>query len=109
MKFLNATRSKVRLAGSPKKRQKNSRASPWVTAPPLPPMSGNIASIVSNRMPVVIIWAAVSAQQRGFDWSESLSLASAVAALNARSNKGEFIGIYGNVSKQRNPKFASCS
>ena len=45
-----------------------------------------------NRTPVMILWAAVVASQKlDYDWNESLSLASAVSALNARA-KGISIG-----------------
>ena len=46
-----------------------------------------------NRAPVLTLWAAVVAERLGFNKSESLSLAKAVAGLNAQS-KGRRLGIY---------------
>ena len=36
-------------------------------------------TVTVNRSPVMILWAAVTAEALGCDWSESLSLGSAVA------------------------------
>ena len=38
-----------------------------------------------NRAPVLTLWAAVVAERFGFDRDEALSLAKAVAGLNAQS------------------------
>jgi len=45
-----------------------------------------------NRAPVLTLWAAVIAERLGFDRSEALTLAKAVAGLNAQS-KGRRLGI----------------
>ena len=51
-----------------------------------------------NRSPVMILWASCQCERiLGYDWSSSLSLASALAALNAKA-KGRSLGIY---SQQR--------
>jgi hypothetical protein len=54
-------------------------------------MSQNTISI--NRAPVLTLWAAVVAQRLGFDVDESLSLAKALAGLNAQA-KGRRLGIF---------------
>jgi len=46
-----------------------------------------------NRHPVMVLWAAVVASHLGHDWSTSLSMASAVASMNAKA-KGRALGIY---------------
>jgi hypothetical protein len=46
-----------------------------------------------NRAPVMTLWAAVVAQQLGFDPDEALTLGKAVAGMNAQS-KGQRLGIY---------------
>src|SRR3989442_1171281 len=46
-----------------------------------------------NRAPVLTLWAAVVAERLGFDRDEALSLAKAVAGLNAQS-KGRRLGIF---------------
>jgi hypothetical protein len=46
-----------------------------------------------NRAPVLTLWAAVVAEQAGFDEAAALTLGQALAALNAQS-KGRRLGIY---------------
>src|SRR5207244_12617053 len=46
-----------------------------------------------NRAPVLTLWAAVVAERLGFDEDEALSLAKAVAGLNAQA-KGRKLGIF---------------
>ena len=46
-----------------------------------------------NRAPVLTLWAAVIAERFGYDKKEALTLAKAVAGLNAQS-KGRRLGIY---------------
>jgi hypothetical protein len=46
-----------------------------------------------NRAPVLTLWAAVVAERMGYDHAEALTLAKAVAGLNAQS-KGRRLGIY---------------
>jgi len=46
-----------------------------------------------NRAPVLTLWAAVVAEQLGFDKKAALSLGKALAGLNAQS-KGRSLGIY---------------
>jgi hypothetical protein len=46
-----------------------------------------------NRAPVLTLWAAVVAERLGYDQAEALTLAKAVAGLNAQS-KGRRLGIY---------------
>jgi hypothetical protein len=46
-----------------------------------------------NRAPVLTLWAAVVAERIGYDQREALTLAKAVAGLNAQS-KGRHLGIY---------------
>jgi hypothetical protein len=46
-----------------------------------------------NRAPVLTLWAAVVAERLGFDRDKSLSLAKALAGLNAQT-KGKRLGIY---------------
>jgi hypothetical protein len=50
-------------------------------------------TISINRAPVLTLWAAVVAQRLGFDEDEALTLAKAVAGLNAYS-KGRRLGIF---------------
>jgi hypothetical protein len=52
-----------------------------------------MTTININRAPVLTLWAAVVAEQLGYDKSTALSLAQAVAGMNAQA-KGERIGIY---------------
>jgi hypothetical protein len=47
-----------------------------------------------NRAPVLTLWAKVVSERLGYDTGEALSLAKAVAGLNAQS-KGRRLGIYG--------------
>jgi len=49
--------------------------------------------IKTNRAPVLTLWAAVVAQQLGFDWNAALTLGRAVAGLNAYA-KGRALGIF---------------
>jgi hypothetical protein len=46
-----------------------------------------------NRAPVLTLWAAVVAERIGYNRQEALTLAKAVAGLNAQS-KGKHLGIY---------------
>lgn len=46
-----------------------------------------------NRAPVLTLWASIVAQRLGYDQGAALSLAKAVAGLNAQS-KGRRLGIY---------------
>ena len=46
-----------------------------------------------NRAPVLTLWAAVVAERFGYNRKEALTLAKAVAGLNAQS-KGRHLGIY---------------
>ena len=48
------------------------------------------ATVTINRAPVLTLWAAVVAERLGFDADEALSLAKAVAGLNAQS-KGSYL------------------
>src|SRR5438309_8635541 len=50
-------------------------------------------TISINRAPVLTLWAAVVAQRLGFDEDEALTLAKAVAGLNAQA-KGRRLGIF---------------
>jgi hypothetical protein len=52
-----------------------------------------------NRAPVLTLWAAVVAERLGFEGDEALSLAKALAGLNAQS-KGQRLGIYTPAEKQ---------
>jgi hypothetical protein len=49
--------------------------------------------ITINRAPVLTLWAAVIAERFGYNQKEALTLAKAVAGLNAQS-KGKRLGIY---------------
>jgi len=49
--------------------------------------------VVVNRAPVLTLWAAVVAQQLGFDRGEALTLGRVVAGLNAYA-KGRSLGIF---------------
>ncbi|MGA2361160.1 MAG: hypothetical protein ABSG73_01750 [Candidatus Aminicenantales bacterium] len=49
--------------------------------------------ILVNRAPVLTLWAAVVAEQLGFDHEAALSLGKALAGMNAQS-KGRSLGIY---------------
>jgi hypothetical protein len=51
------------------------------------------AVIEINRAPVMALWALVVAERLGFNHDEALTLAKAVAGLNAQS-KGQRLGIY---------------
>src|SRR5262245_2434772 len=46
-----------------------------------------------NRAPVLTLWASIVAERLGYDHAEALTLAKAVAGLNAQS-KGRRLGIY---------------
>jgi hypothetical protein len=50
-------------------------------------------TIEINRAPVLTLWAAAVAERLGFDREEALSLAKAVAGLNAQA-KGRALGIF---------------
>jgi len=50
-------------------------------------------TIEINRAPVLTLWAAVVAERLGFNHEEALSLAKAVAGLNAQA-KGRALGIF---------------
>lgn len=52
-----------------------------------------------NRAPVLTLWAAVVAERLGYDHEEALTLAKAVAGLNAQS-KGRRLGIYEEKEKE---------
>jgi hypothetical protein len=54
-------------------------------------MTSRIISV--NRAPVLTLWAAVVAERLGFNQDEALSLAKAVAGLNAQA-KGRRLGIF---------------
>ncbi len=49
--------------------------------------------ILTNRAPVLTLWAAIVAERLGFDRKEALSLGKAIAGLTARS-KGRRLGIF---------------
>ncbi len=49
--------------------------------------------VTVNRAPVMTLWAAVVAEQLGFDPDEALTIGKAVSGLNAQS-KGQRLGIY---------------
>ena len=51
-------------------------------------------TIVTNRAPVLTLWAAVVAECLGHDHDTALTLGKAVAGLNAQS-KGRMLGIFG--------------
>jgi hypothetical protein len=51
------------------------------------------SSVMINRAPVLTLWAAVVAEMLGFDYDEALTLARAVAGLNAYS-KGVALGLF---------------
>ncbi len=50
-------------------------------------------AIMINRAPVLTLWAAVVAENLGFDADEALTLGKTVAGLNAQS-KGQRLGIF---------------
>jgi len=52
-----------------------------------------VDTISINRAPVLTLWAAVVAEQLGFDREEALTLGKAVAGLTAQS-KGQRLGIF---------------
>lgn len=54
-------------------------------------MSGG--SVTINRAPVLTLWAAVVAEQMGYEHDTALTLGKAVAGLNAQA-KGRMIGIF---------------
>ena len=54
-------------------------------------MAGPI--VMTNRAPVLTLWAAVVAERLGFDRDAALSLGKAVSGLNAQS-KGRMLGIF---------------
>lgn len=55
-----------------------------------------------NRAPVMTLWAAVVAERLGYDANEALTLAKAVAGLNAQS-KGRRLGIYTEQPEEDKP------
>ncbi len=60
-------------------------------------------TIEINRAPVLTLWAAVVAEQLGFNHEEALTLGKAVAGLNAQS-KGRRLGIFHPVEAAPNLK-----
>jgi hypothetical protein len=56
-----------------------------------------------NRAPVMTLWAAVVAEQMGYAPEEALSLAKAVAGLNAQA-KGKRLGIYDSAEEEEKEK-----
>src|SRR5829696_1422486 len=58
-----------------------------------------------NRAPVLTLWAAVVAEQLGYDEETALTLGKAVAGLNAQS-KGRRLGIYEEKSDEEKEKEA---
>jgi hypothetical protein len=56
-------------------------------------------TITINRAPVLTLWATVVAERLGYDPEEALSLAKALAGLNAQS-KGKRLGIYKPAEKK---------
>lgn len=63
-----------------------------VLAPTLPATLDD-SPVRINRSPVMILWGAIVGECRGFEWSEALSISSAVASILARA-KGQRLGIY---------------
>lgn len=53
-----------------------------------------LPKIMTNRAPVLTLWAAVVAERLGYDREAALTLGKAVAGLNAQS-KGRMLGIFG--------------
>ena len=51
-------------------------------------------TIMTNRAPVLTLWASVVAERLGYDRNAALTLGKAIAGLNAQS-KGRMLGIYG--------------
>jgi len=58
--------------------------------------------VLINRAPVLTLWAAVVAEQLGYDHEAALSLGKAVAGLNALS-KGRNLGIYKPAEPEEKP------
>lgn len=52
------------------------------------------SEVLTNRAPVLTLWAAIVAEELGHDHEMALTLGKAVAGLNAQS-KGRRLGIYG--------------
>jgi hypothetical protein len=59
-------------------------------------------TITINRAPVLTLWAAVVAERMGYAHDEALSLAKAMAGLNAQ-RKGRSLGIYAAKAKPEGP------
>jgi hypothetical protein len=59
--------------------------------------------IIINRAPVLTLWAAVVAERLGYDHDEALTLAKAVAGLNAQS-KGRRLGIFHDQAEEEKPE-----
>lgn len=94
-KLLAALRKKSftleKASDSPSKRQKEATVPP---PPPLPSQAQALPDVVLNRSPVMILWAtAIAHEVLGYTWAESLSLASASAAVFARA-KGHSLGLH---------------
>jgi hypothetical protein len=53
-----------------------------------------MGKILTNRAPVLTLWAAVVAERMGYEPDTALTLGKAVAGLNAQT-KGRMLGIYG--------------
>jgi len=49
--------------------------------------------VTINRAPVLTLWASVVAERMGYDTEEALTLAKALAGLNAQA-KGRSLGIF---------------
>lgn len=66
-------------------------------------MSEPVTVVEVNRAPVLTLWAAVIAEQLGFDRDEALTLGRAVAGLNAHT-KGVALGIFTPAPKEVNER-----
>jgi hypothetical protein len=60
---------------------------------------GKRSLVIINRAPVLTLWAAVVAEVLGFEHDEALTLARAVAGLNAYSN-GVSLGLFHPTPKE---------
>ncbi|KAL3921590.1 MAG: hypothetical protein SGPRY_004854 [Prymnesium sp.] len=83
---------------APPRKRRATDLGPAPPPPPPPQLPSDV--VIVNRSPVMILWCAAVAQSAlGMDWSAALSLASAAAALFARS-KGHRLGLYSEGRKR---------
>lgn len=93
------TKSKAAKQAPAKKRGKHATAagapgtSAAAAAAAAPAAGGGSQLVVTNRAPVLTLWAAVVAQREGYSWEEGLTFGRYIAGVLAHS-KGKALGLY---------------